>query len=336
MTTSKPGLLLLVAAVASLPLACKDGGCGGGAATASSPSASVVSAPSAPGASAAASGSASAHRARPIIVRASNPTGALFRAVNSLELKDDQRATLEKVAADLREAEKAAREGADGGARSEAKEANDELVAGVKAGKIAIAKMESHYAALEKVAKARQDREADALNRLHAALEPSQRTTIAASVRLSETQQAVRMKLSEKPDGGRPNMSRTRLERYTRGIDLDAAQQKKVEAILPKDDRATTLQDEARKYTDAVLVAFEKEGFDAKKLDGGAGKQARAPMEEQVKYFGQLLPILTSEQRERLAKNLGRGSVDLPIRPHRGMGLGGRSHDGLEDDDEVR
>src|SRR5262245_36308841 len=129
MKSSRSGLLLFIA-IAGASVGCKEGGCGGGSAT---PPASSATAVSDAGASAAASASA-APRAR-VNVRSSGAVGALFRAVNSVDLKPGQKETLEKIAADLRDGDTAAREGADGGAGSELKRAHDELVAAVKAGK---------------------------------------------------------------------------------------------------------------------------------------------------------------------------------------------------------
>jgi Spy/CpxP family protein refolding chaperone len=333
MRTLKPGSLLLLALIATSSLACKEGGCGGGGGGTATPASSAAdsSTGSAATASASVSASALARAPRMPAIAAGGATGALFRAVNTIELKGEQKATVEKIGADFREADRAARADTDGGGpRSEMKEAHAELVTEVKAGKIDPSKMTPHYAALEKAAKARQDREADALNRLHAALDPAQRTAVAASVRSFETQRAARMKGHEKPDAGRTN--HFRVERYTRELDLDAEQQKKVEAILPKEDRTATLREDMKKHTDAVVAAFEKDGFDAKKLDSGAAKQARAPMEDQVKFFAQLVPILKPEQRERLAKNLAKGSEGHG-RMHRGMGMGDRAHE-LPDEDE--
>src|SRR4051812_42602385 len=106
-----PCVVVVAVAVAVSPLGCKAGGCGGGEA---SPGPSAV-ASAASGASAVASASVVAPRVRPIFVRATGVTGALFRAANTLTLRDEQRATLEKIASDVRDSETSAREG-DGGA----------------------------------------------------------------------------------------------------------------------------------------------------------------------------------------------------------------------------
>ena len=329
----KPALFrhLLLAALASLPLACKDGGCGGGSsADPAGPSAAGSASGVASSSSVPFAGSASAVPPRWNAVRATGAAGALFRAVNTIELNEEQRATLEKIAADIREAERAARDVDAGAPRSDMKEAYAALVAGVKAGKIEPAKMAPHYAALEKTAKARQDREADALNRLHAALDPSQRAAVVGAARAVEEKRVVRMNVQDRPDAGGPDPAKLRLQRYTRELGLDAEQQKKLANIVPPENRAANAREELAKQTEVLLAAFEKEAFDAKNLDLGATKAARAPIEDQVKLFGQLLPILKPEQRERLAKNLERTSG--LARPHRGMSSSERVHDLGHDD----
>lgn len=326
MMKSRSGLLLFIA-IASGSVGCKEGGCGGPA----TPPASSATPASEAGAAASASAPA-APRAR-LNVRSSGAVGALFRSVNSVDLKPGQKETLEKIAADLRDADKTARESGDGGARSDIKQAHEELVAAVKAGKVEPAKMEPHYAAIEKAAKAHQEREAEALNKLWAAMEPAQRKEMVSSIRKVETRRADRTRMHDRPDAGRPNAGRARLERLTRGAELDPEQRKKVEAIQPKEDKAGSGHEEAKKQMDALLTAFEGDAFDAKKLESSNAKEARTQLEEQVKYLAQLVPVLKPEQRERVARNLTRGPEGGRGEHRGGGGGGGREHDDDDDDD---
>src|SRR5690606_35611940 len=77
-------------------------------------------------------------------------------------------------------------------------------------------------------------------------------------------------------DGGPPRMhefsAQKRIERLTRDLDPDAEQEKKVEALAKDDPKAPPMsmeaaRAEAKKHGEALLAAFEKDGFDAKKLD---------------------------------------------------------------------
>jgi len=88
--------LLLLAAIACVPLACKDGGCGGSSNNAT-PTASV----SAPVSASPIASTSSSGRARGSAVRAAGVTGSIFRAVNSLELKPEQKSAIDKIGADL-------------------------------------------------------------------------------------------------------------------------------------------------------------------------------------------------------------------------------------------
>src|SRR5687767_11394013 len=94
----------------------------------------------------------------------------------------------------------------------------------------------------------------------------------------------------------------------TKELDLDAEQQKKVEAALPKAGKgAPEAREDAKKRLDAVLTAFEKDGFDAKKLAAPDPKHARAPLEQEAQFITAIVPVLKPEQREKLATTMTRG-----------------------------
>jgi hypothetical protein len=83
---------------------------------------------------------------------------------------------------------------------------------------------------------------------------------------------------------------------------------------------------------DTLLAAFEKDAFDAKKLDLSAtpGKKPTEGLDRQVKYLELLLPILTAGQRDRLAASIERpreirdhGRADSIAEPFDTSGGGG-------------
>ena len=88
---------------------------------------------------------------------------------------------------------------------------------------------------------------------------------------------------------------------------LDQDQQKQVAALLarsaPTPAAIQAHADTLKKQTETVAAAFEKDTFDAKKLDlsPAPGKKVTDPFDREVKYIGQLLPILTPGQRDRFA-----------------------------------
>lgn len=329
MRSSRTGLVVL-AFVSCLPLACKDGGCGGG----SSGGAASATASAAISASAPAGGSAAGSARGRGGIRVAGASAPLFRAANALDLSSEQKAQYEKIGTDLREAAKG---DADAGttARGAMKEANALLAAGVKAGKVDTAKIDAEQSVLDKAAKARQDREADALNRLYATLDATQRNKVVAVVRAEEDKRAARMK--GRDAGAGPNFTRLRLEGFTRDLELDPDQQKKVDALLPKDDAKTTAaREEGKRQLDAVLGGFEQDGFDAKKLSADPKKMIR-PLDDLTKFLAQLTPILKPPQREKLAAKLEKANDDHGARSRRTFG--GR-HDprfpeSQEEDDDV-
>ncbi len=289
------------------------------------PTPSAASASAAPQASAPAP---SADAPKPLMVRGGGQAGLLLMATRSVELKDDQKAKIEAIAEPFKGGDPL---------KDDAKALHTELVAEVKAGKIENAKLEPLLAALEKAAKEQHDKENNALDALYAALEPAQRAKMVAQVRSRNEAREAAMKAQGGPDGGaRPlvdGMAAKWIERLTKPLDLDAAQQAKVTALVPKPDpkKADEEHLERKKQTDALLAAFEKEGFDAKKLPALDPKKARAPFQEHIKLLTQLIAILKPEQREKLATGMSNSPRGGPFGPsfggHGGPG-GPGSHGG--------
>ena len=88
---------------------------------------------------------------------------------------------------------------------------------------------------------------------------------------------------------------------------LDQDQQKQVAAVLarsaPTPAAIQAHVDTLKKQTETVATAFESDTFDPKKLDlsPAPGKKVTDPFDREIKYIGQLLPILTPGQRDRFA-----------------------------------
>lgn len=267
------------------------------------------------------------------------PSEMLFTAAKGLELKDEQKTKIEA-------ARTAAHAGPDDATRdamkSAAKDLHTDIVAGIKAGKIDAAKLEPRYAAIEKAAQVTHEKEAEGLNALHAALDATQRKAAVADVRAKMAARENKMEHRDGgpggpggPDGGRGHGGKRSIERLTRGLELDAEQRKKVDAIAAKDDGKGGRPDpaEMKKRIDTLLAAFEKDTFDAKKVDAFDAKKARGMMDGESKVLVQLLPILKPEQREKLAAKMEKGQS-----PHGRRGPGGSAGFGhrqpAEDDDD--
>lgn len=267
------------------------------------------------------------------------PSEMLFTAAKGLELKDEQKTKVEA-------ARTAAHAGPDDATReamkTSAKDLHSDLVAGIKAGKIETAKLEPRYAAIEKAAQVTHEKEAEGLNALHAALDATQRKTAVADVRAKMAARENKWELRDGghgghggPDGGRGPGGKRSIDRLTRGLDLDGEQQKKVDGIAAKDDGKGGRPDpiEMKKRVETLLLAFEKDTFDAKKVDAFDARKARGMMDHESKVLVQLVPILKPEQREKLAAKLEKGQS-----PHGRRGPGGSAGFGhrqpAEDDDD--
>jgi Spy/CpxP family protein refolding chaperone len=256
-----------------------------------------------------------------MIPRNAGRAGLLLSAASNLELKDPEKTQkLDAIAKSFAD---------DEGKQNEAKAIHDELVAQVKAGKIDTAKLEPLYVALEKAAKAHHEKEVVALDGIYAALGPLERKTMTDSLRKKlAAREAIAQSHKAATDGGAPK-GPSLVDRMTKNLGLDEAQQKKAEAIVPSDElkKMEADREEEKKHLEALLVAFEKDGFDAKKVPTRDPKKVRAPFLEQAKVFEKLVPILKPEQREKLASGMeharGGGGPMGPGGP--GGGLGRRS-----------
>jgi Spy/CpxP family protein refolding chaperone len=238
-----------------------------------------------------------------------------IEAARALTLKDEQKTAIDKLEEPLREQP---------APHTEWKDFQKELADGVKAGKIDTSKLATNYTAIENSAHAQREKEATALNSLHETLDATQRKALVAAVRAKQQEGMEKHQDAGAPDMAKKTeaMNKQRLERMTKELDLDNAQQKKVETILAKESSGKNapqdMMAEMKKSNDEVLSAFEKDTFDAKKLDSfaQAGKKARAPAEREAQFYSQLLTVLTPVQRDKMATNMNRTG---PMMNHPGM-----------------
>lgn len=316
-----------LARIASIlvPLAVTSAACdkGNAGADTTSTAAQPVAAPAS--ASAPVQPAHSAHREldRPRVMHAGMP-GMFLRACDDLELKDAQKTQIDAIAKRLHDQVQPG---------AQRKEMSSTLAVGIKAGKLDTAKLTALEADADKAADARRDAQAQALDDLHAALEPAQRKAVVDKLRQGlaarEAHHAEHMGDAGKPDAA--EFTKRRLVRMTKALDLDAAQRNKVEALLGKGEHAKGPNgagpDAAKQRMTALLDAFASDTFDAKKLDAGPAGHFK-PSEGIAHYadfLGKLLPILKPEQRDKLAAQIERprgswmgrpaGDMDDPMAP---------------------
>ena len=319
--------LWILVAVACLPVAacgsCGDKGSGSGSSGAVSSSTAALSASASSSAVASASASSTANRRNAMMVRAGGAVGALFRAASQSELSEEQKAKIEQIATDLREGDKM--EAADGGGPAKQMKAlNEEVVAGVKAGRIDPAKLEPHYVALEREAKERAARDVEGLGKLHDVLDADTRKKLGEQVKKQEDDRAKKMEAQQAQHvdaGAKNSMQRKKYEQWGKTLNLDDDQKKKLDAIIPAEDlkMATAIREEGKKRADITCDAFVKDTWDGKVIPGPDIKQIRKPMDEQVKFYNALIPILKPEQKEKLVTRLEKQA-------ERGSGGGGGEH----------
>jgi hypothetical protein len=238
--------------------------------------------------------------------RGGGPATMLVRSARDLTLTDATKAKLDDIDAQLR-----ANEGA---ARAELKALQSDIVEGIRAGKLDGAKLQSDYAAIDKATLARQAKESDALNALHGALDGAQRKALVDAVRAKQAARESQHAAHDDGDAGSAaDWVSRRVERLTRQLALDPTQQKSVTAIVTKESANPAAMrakhDEAKKQMDAALTAFVGDTFDATKTPlTPAGKTPHEGVQKDADFVSQLLPILTPDQRVKLATQRERGS----------------------------
>jgi Spy/CpxP family protein refolding chaperone len=273
----------------------------GSAATTAEPEAAApvaVEAPDAPSAAAPASAMV------PPPVHHRGLVGMFFRAAEEGELTDDEKAAADKLEEPLRN---------EVGPRHEMAAFHSDLVASIKAGKMDAPKLQADTAALSKAFTARDDEQVTALAGLHDALTPAQRKAVTDSIRAAQAAHERPAPAADASAAASAAEVAHRLERMKAQLVLDSDQQKQVAALLaretPSSSTAQGRMDAAKKQLEAVLTAFEKDTFDPKKVDLSStpGKKPTEALDRQVKYIGDLLPILTPGQRDRFAVLMDRG-----------------------------
>jgi Spy/CpxP family protein refolding chaperone len=230
------------------------------------------------------------------------PAFTVLRAAGDLALTPEQKAKVEAAEKTLQEGEGTPKDHEDFKAAS--KELQAELAAGVRAGKLDLAKIGPKVTAMEQISKARHDRQATAVKAAHEALEPAQRKQLAETLRAKQAKEFV-----EKETDATARRSRGRTAQFTRGLDLTPEQKTKIDAIAAKDDSSgLTKREETKKRWEEFLSAFEKDTLDTSKVELFGGKASRAAVEGDALLLADIAPVLTADQREKLAGHLDRAA----------------------------
>jgi hypothetical protein len=266
----------------------------------------------------------------PALRRAPGVAGTLLRGAHELALTDEEKANVTKVETALMAESPGPLSTALGSFQAD-------LLAGIRTGKMDAAKLAVDYAAIDKGAAAQQAREAEALSSLHGVLSTPERQSIVSAVR---TRRALRERLKPPAmgDAGGMDWTRLRVEHLTRelGIDLDAGLDKRLVSVVAADTKengaADSHREDARKRMDAILASFEGDAFDVAALPLAPPwlKSPHQGAERAATFDGSLVPILTPEQREKLAARVQRLGSRPGLFPEDGP-VNGAGYDGVEE-----
>jgi len=297
--TSRTYAILAVAAVSLAHAACN--GCGTSTALPPDPAPSATAAPDAvasvaPTAPSPSSDPPTRHR------KIGGPATVFVKAARAAGgIKPEQKPQIAEAEAKIA--------GSPAESRDAFKAIRADVIAGVRAGALDDAKLETRWAVVDQGTRARQASDVAALNALWAALEPSQRAAVAQKLRGEHPTMQEWTKQWMTDGRGRVQETQKTLEQLTGDLDLDPDQKKKVTILAYKPSPVTgslEMQFEAKKHLLGLIEVFDKPDFDAAKVPPPPAKVMRGPLAEEAYYAGQLIPILTPEQRTKLAAHYDR------------------------------
>jgi Spy/CpxP family protein refolding chaperone len=275
-------------------------GCTNGCSESSKPSGEIPVATASAAAPPAREAGARERPPRPI--RHGGFTGLILRAGREAQLSPEQKTAVTDIQQKLHDEEPPF---------TALTEFQTDLVAQIRDGKLDKEKLSADYAAIDKNLVARDEKQADAINALHGALDAPARSALATAARTRlNAMFRTRPELLEAGVGeaGELPWVKHRLNRVKVELGLDETQLPKVSTLLAKfgvGPAATeSLKEQIRKHAEDMLTAFDKDEFDAHKLDlspTGGKSPMRASLDREVSLIGQLLPLLSPEQREKLA-----------------------------------
>jgi Spy/CpxP family protein refolding chaperone len=232
--------------------------------------------------------------------------GLLLKIAGDMPITDPQRAKLSTLEGDLETTGQTI--------ASSFQMLRMDLAEQVRRGAIDTAKVQADESAATSAIQAHVNREIDALDALHAMLDPTGRGDLVMRARSQKAGQA-----GEAAHEGKTGESLSdRLNRLTRELDLDPDQRSRVSAMLASEPGANMPHvTEGRQRLDAILDAFPSDSFDARPILEPAAStvpvMVREHVDHKVAFLTQLVPILRQDQRDKLASHLetGRGDQGL-------------------------
>jgi len=216
-------------------------------------------------------------------------------AIDSLGVAPEKKAQIEKIQADLLASMAPSREAG--------RNVLSLVADGVAAGKIDSAKVDAAVAKQETASGAVHAASVEALNQLHAALSPAERAALVDKVRAHAE---VWKKLSDDEEYGAKDKT-TRLGALAEELSLTPDQVEKISAALKKDAPAKPDTAALDAHVNAFGTAFVADTFDAKTLTTANAANAHISKHgtgRLVRFYKIVTPLLTPEQRTKLAEHL--------------------------------
>jgi Spy/CpxP family protein refolding chaperone len=230
-------------------------------------------------------------------------------SIDTLGVAPEKKAQLEKIQGDL-ETKMAP-------ARDAEHDLMSTLADGIAAGTIDSAKVDAALAKVATASAAVHAASLDALTQLHDALSPIERAALVDKVKAHwEVWQKVN---SEHPSSHEKG---TRLAKLTKKLDLTPDQVDKITTALSADPPPTPQNDPkpVDAHIQAFATAFVADKFDPKSLattaNASAGHVARFGGARMARFYEAVTPVLTPDQRTKLAAHLRERMND----PHAGSG----------------
>lgn len=235
-------------------------------------------------------------------------------ALDKLALPADSRKRVEA----LRDEGKVSREAGMKTAREGRVAFRKELVATVKAGKVDPKAFDKLLVELDKANAKRREDALATLGKLHSVLNADQRKKLVTEVKtwVAKRDEASKSRLDtwkakHGEKAGAPHF-KGRIARMLEVIKLTDEETKKLDGILAKGKPAAehwkAFREEAKKGLEQLLSEFEKEKLDTAKLAvAKPHKEHQAGLTKHLELMGQVLAVLTSDQRAELARKLESG-----------------------------
>ena len=236
-------------------------------------------------------------------LRAWGSAGKIFRAVVQYPVDEAERAELGHVLREFDEAERTLT--GDAGPTGDALASLLRAVAsGVKEGKVDGARLDEGERMLLERSRARHERNVRTLNAMQRNLKAPHRASIVQGIRSAE-QKRTPPRLAERggADAGHLDWERMRLESFIHDLALTPEQRTTVDGSYPP-TQVTPSSEGAMSKLEALLSAFEHDGFDANRFDLDDTDPRLGAFFRLARFASKIAPILEPPQREKLAVTL--------------------------------